>query len=180
MWSRVCSTAPCAFSSSPPRSSWQLVLKGQPAASRAATCCHPQPSRKICNCTTDILVAPSQQQLRQKSASRQQSQQFSVELSTFSLSEMDIPLLSICHLHLEPLHNLTNYGSPYDGAEPSADPWSQRLQGGMKLSRGDSSCHPELILQSFSCGENAVRSTMALFCMLTAIIVRDNVPSAGV
>lgn len=40
-------------------------------------------------------------------------------------------------------------------------------------------CHPELILQSFSCGENAVRSAMALFYMLTAIIVRDNVPSAG-
>lgn len=31
--------------SSRPRCSWQLVLKGQPAASRAATCCHPQPSR---------------------------------------------------------------------------------------------------------------------------------------
>lgn len=40
-------------------------------------------------------------------------------------------------------------------------------------------CHPELILQSFLCGENAVRSVMALFYMLTAIIVRDNVPSAG-
>lgn len=34
--------------------------------------------------------------------------------------------------------------------------------------------HPELMLQSFSCGGNAVRSTMALFDTLAAIIVRQD------